>query len=72
VKAVRLEERIEQRRMRLKAMAGVLDFFGVIACAVLIVLLVALLANLYTWLVTDLTQSFAALQRSVTEALLVP
>lgn len=68
---MRLEERLEERRMRMKAMAGVLDFFGVIGCAILIVALIALIANLTTWLITDLTQSFAELQRSVTEALIV-
>ncbi len=68
---MRSEERMQERRMRLKAMAGVLDFFGVIGCAVLIVVLIALLANLYTWLVQDLTQSFSELQKSVTEALIV-
>lgn len=69
---MRNEERIEERRMRLKAMAGVMDFFGVIGCAILIVALIALLANLYSWLVSDLTLSFSELQKSVTEALLIP
>ncbi len=68
---MRNEARLEERRMRMKAMAGVLDFFGVIACALLIMALIALLANLAGWLVSDLTQSFAELQKSVTEALIV-
>lgn len=68
---MRNPEKAMERRVRLKAMAGVMDFFGVIGCAVLIVALVALLANLYSWLVSDLTQSFAELQRSVTEALVM-
>ncbi len=68
---MRLEERIEERRMRMRAMAGVIDFFTVIACAILIVALVALIANLASWLVGDLTQSFEELQRSVTEALVI-
>lgn len=65
------EERTSERRMRIKAMAGVMDFFGVIGCAILIIALIALLANLYSWLVTDLTQSFSELQKSMTEALLI-
>ena len=65
------EEKAMERRMRLKAMAGVMDFFGVIGCAILIVALIALLANLSSWLVTDLTQSFSELQKSVSDALLV-
>ncbi len=68
---MRIEERLEERRMRMKAFAGVLDFFGVIGCAILIVALIALLVNMGTWLVSDLTQSFADLQKNVTEALIV-
>lgn len=68
---MRDEDTALERRMRFKALAGVMDFFGVIGCAILIVALLALLANLYSWLVTDLSQSFADLQQSVTEALLV-
>lgn len=64
------EKRIEHR-LRVKAMAGVMDFFGVIGCTLLIIGLVALIFSLYSWLVTDLTQSFSELQKSVTEALLV-
>lgn len=60
-----------EHRMRMKAMAGVMDFFGVIGCAILIMALVALLITLYSWLVTDLTQSFSELQKSVTEAIIV-
>ena len=65
------EEKLFERRMRMKAMAGVIDFFGVIGCAVLIVALIALLVTLYSWLVTDLTQTFSELQKSVMEALVV-
>ena len=68
---MRDDDKIIERRLRLKAMAGFMDFVGVIGCAILIVALVALLTNLYSWLVTDLTQSFADLQQGVTEALLV-
>lgn len=68
---MRNEERTQERRMRLKAMAGMVDFFGVIGCAILIVALVALLMGLANWLVTDLTQSFSELQKTVTEALIV-
>lgn len=68
---MRDEQTMIERRMRIKALAGVMDFFGVIGCAVLIIALVALLASLYSWLVADLSQSFADLQKSVTEALIV-
>ena len=68
---MRLEDRIEERRMRYKALEGVMDFFGVIACALLIIALVALLANMGAWLVDDLSQSFSALRQSVSDALIV-
>lgn len=60
-----------ERQMRMKALAGVMDFFGVIACALMVVALIALLTNLFAWLVTDLTQSFSELQKSVTEAIII-
>ncbi|MDL2319405.1 hypothetical protein LJC74_10135 [Eubacteriales bacterium OttesenSCG-928-A19] len=68
---MRDQRKIRERQIQMKAMAGVMDFFGVVGCAILIVALIALLANLYGWLVADLTQTFADLQKSVTEALLV-
>lgn len=68
---MRDETKAMERRMRWKAMEGVMDFFGVIGSAILIIALIALLANLFTWLVADLTQSFSELQKSVTEALVV-
>ena len=57
--------------MRMRAMAGMIDFLCVIGCAILIIVLVAFIANLATWLVNDLTRSFSDLQKSVTEALIV-
>lgn len=68
---MRWEEKLEERRMRYQALEGVILFFGVIFSAGLIIALIALLANLGGWLVDDLTQSFAALQQGVTEALIV-
>lgn len=68
---MRDEASTQERRLRLKAAAGVIDFFGVIGSAILIVALIALLITLCNWLVADLTQSFSELQKSVTEALIV-
>lgn len=65
------EERAMERRMRFKAIAGMIDFLGVIGSTILIIALIAILTALINWLVSDLTQSFATLQSSVTEALLV-
>ena len=60
-----------ERRIRLRVAASLMDFLGVVASALLMILLVALLINLLTWLKDDMIQSFAALQKSVTEAILV-
>lgn len=68
---MRNAERLEERRMRMKAMAGMIDFLCVIGCTILIIVLVAFIANLSTWLIDDLTRSFSDLQKSVTEALIV-
>lgn len=71
VEAVRLDQKIEERRLRYKAMAGVFEFFGVIGSALLIIALIALLVTMGAWLADDLSQSFSALQQGVTDALIV-
>lgn len=68
---MRAEARREERRIRLRAASGVMDFFGVVASALLILAMCALLAGLYAWLRTDLSESFADLQKNVTDALFV-
>ena len=68
---MRLDQKIEERRLRYKAMAGVFEFFGVIGSALLIIALIALLVTMGAWLVDDLSQSFSALQQGVTDALIV-
>ena len=71
VETVRLDQKIEERRLRYKAMAGVFEFFGVIGSALLIIALIALLVTMGAWLADDLSQSFSALQQGVTDALIV-
>lgn len=68
---MRLDQKIEERRLRYKAMAGVFEFFGVIGSALLIIALIALLVTMGAWLADDLSQSFSALQQSVSDALIV-
>lgn len=68
---MRLDQKIEERRLRYKAMAGVIEFFGVIGSALLIIALIALLVTMGAWLADDLSQSFSALQQGVTDALIV-
>jgi len=68
---LRREERLEERRIRMRAMTGMIDFLCVIGCTILIIVLVAFIANLVSWLIDDLNRSFSDLQRSVSEALIV-
>ena len=68
---MRLDQKIEERRLRYKAMAGVFEFFGVIGSALLIIALIVLLVTMGAWLADDLSQSFSALQQGVTDALIV-
>ena len=68
---MRLDQKIEERRLRYKAMAGVFEFFGVIGSALLIIALIALLVTMGAWLADDLSQSFSALQQGVTDSLIV-
>ena len=68
---MRLDQKIEERRLRYKAMAGVFEFFGVIGSALMIIALIALLVTMGAWLADDLSQSFSALQQGVTDALIV-
>ena len=68
---MRREERLEERRMRMRAMAGMIDFLCVIGCTILIIVLVAFIAQMVSGVVDDLTRSFSDLQKSFTEALIV-
>ena len=55
------EERRYARRMRFRVMAGLFDFLGVIAGMVVILVLIALLVSLVTWLQSDVYQTFTLL-----------
>ena len=68
---MRKQEEKMERRMKIQALSGMLDFLGVIASAMLMILLVGLLIHLISWLSEDLIGSFAALKESVTKAILV-
>ena len=56
------EERAEARRSKWRMLSGVGDFFSVIAGTVVILLLVALLISLITWVQADISQTFVLLQ----------
>lgn len=62
-----LEEDPEEREIlhagRLRVAAGVMNFLSVIAGMAVVLVLVALLISLINWLVGDISQMFAILQR---------
>jgi len=64
-----LEEDPEERRIihagRLRVAAGVMDFLSVIAGMVVVLVLIAMLIYLINWLVGDISQMFAILQRRI-------
>ena len=55
------EERRHARRLRFRVAAGLLDFLGVIAGMIVILVLIALLVSLVTWLQSDMYQTFTLL-----------
>ena len=59
------EEQNDLRRYRFRMAAGLLDFLSVVAGAVVILLLVALLVNIVTWLQADIDQMFTLLKRNL-------
>lgn len=50
---------------RLRVAAGVADFFSVIAGMLVVLMLIALLVSLLNWLVSDVGQMFALLERRI-------
>lgn len=52
----------EDRQDRYKVAAGVMEFLGVVAGVVCILLLVALLMSLLSWLNQDISSTFATLR----------
>lgn len=59
------EERFEERQNRWRLMAGIGDFLGVLAGTVVILLLVALLISLITWVQSDISQTFTLWQTKI-------
>lgn len=56
------QERREARQMRWKVLAGAGDVLAVLAGTVVILVLVALLVSLITWVQADMSQSFTLWQ----------
>ncbi len=65
------EEKRKERRLRLQAFGGVMDFFGLVVCAIALVLLIALLLHLIGWVQGDIGMSFSELRQRVMGAIVV-
>jgi hypothetical protein len=61
----------DEPRPGFRIAAGAFDFLGVIACTLLIVALMAIMGNLFTWLRQDLNTTLAGLGRNINEAVVV-
>ena len=59
------EERIALKQSKWRMLAGVGDFFGVLAGTVVILILIALLISLITWVQADISQSFTLWQTKI-------
>lgn len=51
--------------------AGMMDFLGVMACTVLIVLLMAAVTGLFSWLRADLNTTFSNIGKNINEAVVI-
>ena len=58
-------------RTGFRVAAGVLDFFGVVACTLLILGLMVVMSSLYTWLRGDLNTTFAGIGQNINEAVVI-
>ena len=56
------------RKMTFKIFAGMFDFIGTVASAVIIILCVVLLVQLVKWIAGDFDSSFGAMVRMLLEA----
>ena len=56
------------RKMTFKIFAGMFDFIGTVASAVIIILCVVLLVQLVKWIAGDFASSFGAMVRMLQEA----
>jgi hypothetical protein len=54
-----------------KVAGGVLDFISVAVCTFLILVLLVLLINLFTWVRADLTEMFASYFQNVIDAVIM-
>lgn len=60
-----LEDEELGRQGRLRVAAGVMDFLGVIAGMVVVLVMVALLVTLINWLISDMSNTFTLIQKKI-------
>lgn len=65
----RREER--SRRLTFRIFAGMFDFVGTVASAIVIIVCVVLIVQLTKWIVADFDTSFGTMMRMFTEAVVV-
>ena len=61
-------EEARRRRVKFQIFAGMFDFIGTVASAVIIILCVVLLVQLVKWIAGDFDSSFGAMVRMLQEA----
>lgn len=59
------------RRLTFKIFAGMFDFIGTVASAVIIIVCVVLMLQLVNWVVSDFDTSFGAMLRMFKEAVVI-
>ena len=59
----------KKRRAKLKALAGLVDFFGTVSGFLLLLLCIVVITTLLTWFASDIGEVFASLLSPLMEAL---
>jgi len=59
----------KKRRAKLKALAGLVDFFGTVSGFLLLLLCIVVITTLLTWFSSDIGEVFASLLSPLMEAL---
>lgn len=59
------------RRLTFKIFAGMFDFIGTVASAVIIIVCVVLMLQLVKWVISDFDTSFGAMLRMFKEAVVI-
>lgn len=61
-----------RKRAWFRALAGLMDFFASIGSFLVIMLCIALLTTLFTWLRSDITTTFSTLESVASSAIVQP